>query len=354
MDFFSLFLFKGVSKELGGLHKQTFDLMGIKVLQNDQSGTPIESATVPKGTSVNDESHETCENLDTQVADKFSGPDLTRENGIEGSDEPSVTGDDDNVKTGLVENKQDENYNLTLDDNENATQIPMSTTASVEEANASQLKPSEDAVETGIDKTDISLDDAENNAPAGVESLYLNNGALGGVGDNSTGLLVTACDESKDMDAPVLTDASCMPTDHVMCDPDVAMIDMSNDRLLNASKLQEDNTVDITQIDSEPRAEGSVLFEAAQVDAAVEVKTFEDIRDVEYDPQVLTNNGICGEQPTLDLSYSAGVQVPVLDFAMDGEIPFQQETHLPNMFDAEVSGTELHDPDVSSIVHASL
>lgn len=327
--------------ELGCLHKQTFDLMGIKVLQNDQSGTPFESATDPQGTSVNDEN---SKNLDTQIDDKFSGPDLTRENGIEGSDEPSVTGDDDNVKAVLVENKQGESYNLTLDDNENATQIPMSTTASVEEANASQLEPSENAVE----KTNISLDDAENSAPAGVGSLYPNNGALGDVGDNSTELLITApCDESKDMDAPMLMDEFCMSTDHVMGDQDVAMTDMSNDKL-NASNLQEDNTVDITAVDSEPRAEGSVLFEAAQVDTAVEVKTYEDIRDVEYDPRVLTN-GICGEQPTLDSSYSAGTQVPVLDFAIDGgEIPFQQETPLPSMFDAEVCGTELHDPDVSS------
>nr|GMC54056.1 sister chromatid cohesion 1 protein 4 isoform X1 [Ipomoea batatas] len=355
-EIFSESILTGVSMELGCLHKQTFDLMGIKVLQNDQSGTqrddensknldthrePLESATDPQGTSVNDEN---SKNLDTQIDDKFSGPDLTRENGIEGSDEPSVTGDDDNVKAVLVENKQGESYNLTLDDNENATQIPMGTTASVEEANASQLEPSENAVE----KTNISLDDAENSAPAGVGSLYPNNGALGDVGDNSTELLITApCDESKDMDAPMLVDEFCMSTDHVMGDQDVAMTDMSNDKL-NASNLQEDNTVDITAVDSEPRAEGSVLFEAAQVDTAVEVKTYEDIRDVEYDPRVLTN-GICGEQPTLDSSYSAGTQVPVLDFAIDGgEIPFQQETPLPSMFDAEVCGTELHDPDASN------
>ncbi|VFQ62561.1 unnamed protein product [Cuscuta campestris] len=177
---FSEPILTGVSMELGCLHKQTFDLTKIKVLQNVRIATPVEEVTDPKQTFVNDENSKI---LEFQTVDKFDEPHTTRENEREGTDEPPVTGYDGNVNSVLAANLG-ENQNLTSDDN--ATQMLMDTTADVE-ANASQLAFSGNASETGIDQTNTSHDDVDNIALAGVEILSRENEREGTAEPSVTG-----------------------------------------------------------------------------------------------------------------------------------------------------------------------
>lgn len=314
------------------------------MLQNDVTGTSFENVT-DKETSVNDGN---SKSLDIQITNKLNGPEVTTENWTEGSDKPFELGDGSYVEAVLAENKQVESYDLDLDNNNNATQMLMGTDASVVEAHTTQVELSENAIETENEETNISLAGAANSASsAGVGLPFPSGGALGNGNNESTGLLITdSCDQLKEMDAPVLIDASLASTDHVTSGQDVTMMDMSNDKLLNASDFPEQNTVDNVEIESEPRIGGKPLSETAQVDAAVDVTT-----NVEYDTQNLTSNDIWVEQPTVDLLYSADDHVNLLDAAIDvGGVPSQQETYIQSMFDVEASSIEVHDPNVSSIL----
>nr|GMC52081.1 sister chromatid cohesion 1 protein 4 isoform X1 [Ipomoea batatas] len=344
-DIFSEPALTGVSVKLVCLNKQTFDLTGIKVLQNDVTGTSFENVT-DKETSVNDGN---SENLDIQITNNLNGPEVTTENWTEGSDKPLEIGDGCNVEAVLARDKHVESYDLDLDNND-ATQMLMGSKASVAEAHTTQVELSENAVETSNEETNISLAGAANSASsAGVCLPFPSGGALSNGNNESTGLLITdSFDESKEMDAPVLIDASLASTDHVRSGQDVTKMDLSNNELLNASDFPEQNTVDNVEIESDPRIGGRPLSETSQVDPAVEVTT-----NVEYDTQNLTSNDIWGELPTVDSLYSADDHMTLLDATIDaGGVPSQQETYLQSMFDVEASGVEVHDPNVSDYTAA--
>ncbi|CAH9137689.1 unnamed protein product [Cuscuta epithymum] len=446
---FSETLLTGVSMELRCLQKETFDLMGIKVLQN------VQRENDPKQTSVPDENSKT---LGIQISDKFDGPHTTRENESGGADESSVRRDDGDVDAVLATNKQGEHDNQSLDDN-NASQMLMDTIVDVDEAralqlefsgnaveaeidgakntasagveflcqtngasgdlaeanasqcevsgnavevgieqvnnslcdelagfgslyptdgvlakaNASQLEHSGNAVDMELDQTNTSLEDAENNALAGVEcldrmhdvladanasqlvlsgigidsgfdqtnaSIDNDNAVSAGVGFRypsdaalgiSSGLKVTDCNASNGLDSSMQLNGSCMSNEHMMGNEDFVPTNMSCDKLINDNNLLEGNSVDIAEVENYPRAKEGVSSGVAQVDAEIEAN--KDIR-AEYDPQSVTNNVICGENLTVDDTTGAG------------EIPSEQETYLQSLFDGEVSVIELNVPDV--------
>ncbi|CAH9077395.1 unnamed protein product [Cuscuta europaea] len=195
-------------------------------------------------------------------------------------------------------------------------------------ANASQLVLSGIGIEPGFDQTNASLDN-DNAASAGVGFQYPSDAALG----ISSRLVVTDCDASNGLDSSMQLNGSCMSNEHEMGNEDFVPTNMSCDKLINDNNLLEGNTVDIAEIENYPRAKEDVSSGVAQVDAEVEAN--KDIR-VEYDPQFLTNNVICGENLTVDDTTGAG------------EIPSEQETYLQSLFDGEVSVIELNVPDVSN------
>ncbi|KAK2988116.1 hypothetical protein RJ640_017448 [Escallonia rubra] len=261
-EIFSDPILTGVSTCLASLHNQTYDLGEIRVSQNDATGESFEATTNLKLILQN--SNEADE------MDISSAPNVTKELGIKGNDDPLVARDygaKEPAETSLYEDHAAafEAY---------AAQGQMLTSDAAESTSSQHelLRPRVDIIPDGEKALDA---DAANLVDPGEESMYRTDPVSGDTCVISAGLSqLASLDETSEADACPQPDASVVASGQKLemlpVEMDASMMDINISK--GDTNDAEKNRDDVAAVETETTAKDEFLLEETENSASVKIK----------------------------------------------------------------------------------
>lgn len=372
------FNFVGMSVELASLHGQVYDLSRIRVCQNEVNDASLEIVSEPRLPSQNNENGVSLEtmvepNLDSQNEKSETVAELHLTSPNNGNRD--MEDDEGPGKTNVIEvsgHGLNDEF-LTVRGNETAepSESPLLSENKLEEVdyvsmadNVSQerTKPTNDMgandsqqeLSLHVDVIGTSLINAGAASPvviAEVEPLDSTGHAAGNMGNASDGMvLTTSLNESGEINAYVNTDAAVV-LDQKKAAP-LVELDYADDdgQAIVRNEFTEKDGNASREGETELGAKDDILPDVTQDAPAVELVPNASHGELEYNAQSETYSATSKEQREVEFSCSGLVSVLQDGSMFNCESLDHLEAYQPNMMDAEISGFDLHDRDVSFLL----
>ncbi|KAL0287575.1 UNVERIFIED_CONTAM: Sister chromatid cohesion 1 protein 4 [Sesamum angustifolium] len=378
-------IFTGMSVELASLHGQVYDLSRIRVCQsdvsveivneprlhsqNDENGISLENIVEPNLGFVNDksgasvetqsESHLASSNHGNHYMEDDKGPgktNITEESQQEVNNEFLMVennGVADSSKSSLMSKNRLEEGDCT------STEVDASTEVNVSQE---QIKPTSDfgaddsqqALSVDLDGVGTCLVNAGSDNPAVIaesEPLDSTRNPTSGVDNASAGMVQrTSLNESVETNSYVNMDATAVVSDQETALPSVLLeyADMGDGQGIVRNEVTEKygdaNVIGETEV----VARDDFLPVVAQDAGVVEQVPTTNHGGLEYNNvQTEIHNATPEEQREVENMYPATVSMLEDSSTNNGENLEHPEGYQPNMMDAENSGFDMHDQDVS-------
>ncbi|KAK3010716.1 hypothetical protein RJ639_010929 [Escallonia herrerae] len=267
-EIFSDPILTGVSTCLASLHNQTYDLGEIRVSQNDATGESFEATTNLKLILQN--------NNEADEMDISSAPNVTKELGIKGNDDPLVARDygaTEPAETSLLtQNQQYEDHTAAFEAYAAQGQMLTSDAAESTSSQHELLRPRVDIIPDGEKALDA---DAANLVDPGEEAMYCTDPVSGDTCAISAGLSqLASLDETSEADACPQVDASVVASGQKLemlpVEMDASMMDISISK--GDTNDAEKNRDDVAAVETETTAKDEFLLEETENSASIKIK----------------------------------------------------------------------------------